>query len=167
MRKKLLELFFKKEIAIIDATLKSYQDAIAQKDSIIIDLSKQIKPQLSFEDMMREAINIPINFYDVDEDGNPQPHYLNSLSEEARKVYVANLETIYTDEKFQNVVSYVISLIGNTSMQTVPEENMRNGRYAIIGIRMLMNEFKKAHNEHIANSKVESEEFDKNSVIPE
>lgn len=106
-----------------------------------------------------------LSFADVDDDGYP-PHYLAGLSEQERKHYVADLESIYTNEKFQKVVSYVINVIGNHAIQKAEEGQMRNGRIGIIGIRTLMGEFLQAHQEYVDSRKPE-EKFDPLETLPQ
>lgn len=120
------------------------------------------RPTIS--DLMRDSLGLPmIYFDDVDEEGKP-PHYLKDLTKEEREHWVADLTSIKENEHFQTVVSYVINLFGNHSLQVAEEENMKNGRYAIVGMRTFLKEFEEAENEHLSNKK-QKEEFNKHEVL--
>lgn len=106
-----------------------------------------------------------IDFSNVNADGQP-PHYLDDLSPEARKEWIAGLNSIYTDPKFQKVVAYTINLIGNHAIQKAEDDNMKNGKIGIIGIRTLMTEFMQSHDEFV-DSKKPDEEFDPLATMPE
>jgi hypothetical protein len=140
LREKIFKLFFKKE----KAELEFY-----------IDYIKQIKAEWKLPD---------INYADTDDDGNP-PHFLDNLSDTDRKNYIASLSSLYVDPKFKVVVDYTINKIANKSMHVVDEDNMRNGRYAIIGIRTLMNELKSLHHEFLNTSKRDKEDFDPFEIL--
>ncbi len=113
-----------------------------------------------------DTLGIPfMSFYDVDDDGKP-PHYLAGLSDAERKDFIAKMESIYTDDKFQIVVAYVINVIGNFAMQKAEDDQMKNGKIGIIGIRTLMSEFIEAHQEHV-DSKKPVEGFDPLAMMPE
>lgn len=113
-----------------------------------------------------ETLGIPfIKFSEVDNEGKP-PHYLADLNDVARKDFIAHMESIYNDEKVKTVLSYVINLIGNHSMQKADDDKMRNGKIAIIGIRTLWSEYIQAHQEYV-DSKKPVEGFDKLAILPE
>lgn len=108
---------------------------------------------------------IPLDFSNVDDNGKP-PHFLSDLNDDARKQFIASMESIYSDEKFNKVINYVINVWGNHSFQVEPDETkMRNGRFAVLGIRTLMKEFEKMHSEYIG-SKNKEEEFDPLEILP-
>ncbi len=129
-------------------------------------LEEQAQKEPSMNELMRESIGLPyIDFSNVDEEGMP-PHYLSGLSDEGRKAYVADLESIYSNEKFQEVCSYIINVVGNHAIQKASEDKMRNGRIGIIGIRTLLTEFSNAHSEYLS-SRSKPEEFDPLGAMPE
>lgn len=106
----------------------------------------------------------PFDFVDVDEDGNPH-HFLKGLNPDERKNFIADMERIYSDERFNLVLKYAINVIANYYFQKEPDENkMRNGRYAVIGIRTLIKELEKMHTEY-QESKKPPDEFNKYEVI--
>lgn len=105
------------------------------------------------------------DFTEVDEFGKP-PHYLDGLTDEGRKHYLGNMESIYSDDRFHDVIKYCINLYGNKGMQVMPEEHMRDCRYAILGIKSVLEEFENAHTEFM-NSKKQEEEFDPLAPLPE
>lgn len=113
-----------------------------------------------------KTLGVPlINFADVDSEGKP-PSYLDGLKPEQRKDFIAHMEAMYADEKFQAVVAYVINLLGNHSIQVAEDDKMRNGKIGIIGIRTLMGEFISAHQEYV-DSKKSVEGFDPLATMPE
>lgn len=119
-----------------------------------------------FMEYCLKTLGVPVlDFSNVDDDGKP-PHYLANLTDAERKDWIAHLETIYADPKFQSVVSYVINLIGNYSLQKAEDEKMRNGKLGIIGIRTLMTEFINAHTE-FSEQKKPREGFDPLAVMSE
>lgn len=120
----------------------------------------------TIDDLMRDSLGLPmIHFHNVDEEGKP-PHYLSGLNDDLRKQYIAELNAIYINEKFQEVLNYTINLLGNHSIQKATDENMRNGRIAIVGIRTLLKEFKDAHAEYVDSMKGK-DDFDPMSPLPE
>ncbi len=148
-----------------------YEDELRKRNELIRELRDKLdevkKPVGTMEDLMRASIGLPmIDFANVDNDEGKPPHYLEGLTDDQRKNFIASMETIYVDEKFQKVVSYVINLLGNHSIQKADEDKMRNGRLGIIGIRTLTAEFLKAHNEHVS-AKKKDEGFDPLGILPE
>lgn len=130
---------------------------------------KKKNEEITLEEVVQYCMNtlgIPwIQFSEVDEDGKP-PHYLEGLSESERKDFIAKLESIYTDDQFQTVISYVINLIGNFAIQKADDDQMKNGKIGIIGIRTLLSEFIEAHQEYV-DSKKPVEGFDPLATLPE
>lgn len=104
----------------------------------------------------------PINFNNVDEDGKP-PSYMPEDPEE-RKNFVADLEVIYQNQRLKKVFEYIINLLGNHSFQVAEEGNMRNGRYAMLGVKALWSELENAHLEHKANTE-KKEPIDKHAIL--
>lgn len=109
---------------------------------------------------------LSMDFSNVNDEGKP-PHYLAGLSDKERKNFIANMESIYSSEQFKTVINYVINLIANYSFQKEPDESkIRNGRYAVIGIRTLMSEFERVHSEFL-DSKKKVDDFDPLSIMPD
>lgn len=112
-----------------------------------------------------QTLGIPyLSVYDVDQEGLP-PHYLSDLSEDERKVWISSLENIYSSQKFQAVIAYVINLLGSFAVQKADDDQIRNGKIGIVTIRTLMAEFANAHKEFMDRRKPE-EEFDPLEVMP-
>lgn len=115
---------------------------------------------------MREELGLPfLDFSSADVDTSKPPHYLDGLDDASRKSYISHMETIYADKKFHEVINYVINLVANHSMFVSPEEKMRNGRMAIIGVRHVVEEFENAHKEFL-ESKNKDEDFDPLEITP-
>jgi len=163
LKKKIFKWFFKKELDDL-VRLRIKVDELEEENQDLEDLIRLMRDSATTENLMRESLGLPyIDFANVNEDGKP-PHYLKDLDENARKSFIAELESIYANEKFQKVVAYVINLLGNHSIQKAEEDKMRNGRIGIVGIRTLMSEFIGAHNEYV-NSRKQPDEFDPNEVL--
>ena len=121
------------------------------------DLKKKV-------DFLGQQSLIMMDFVDVDESGLP-PHYLKDLTVDERKNFVADMERFYYDERFNKVINYVINVLANYSFQKEPDEmKMRNGRYAVIGVRTLMKQFEEMHSEYL-DSKKKEDDFDEFAVL--
>jgi len=109
---------------------------------------------------------LPMDFSNVNDEGKP-PHYLAGLTDKARKNFISNMESIYSSEQFKTVINYVINVIANHSFQKEPDESkMRNGRYGVVAIRMLMAEFERVHSEFL-DSRKKVDDFDPLSIMPD
>ncbi len=149
IKEKLFKLLFPRKFNYIN---------ILEKKNDFLEVINEHKPQT------RPLIDL--DFSNVDDSAKP-PHFLKEMTEDARKNFIADMETIFTDERFQIVVSYVINMLANHSFQVEPDENkMRNGRYAVIGIRTLMKELENMHNE-FQDLKKKPDDFDPLETIPE
>lgn len=147
-----------KDLNSLKGVNKKYLDENAK-------LKAEIARRPTMADLMRDSLGLPMLTLDnIDADARP-PHYLEGLTDEERKNYVAHLESIYADEKFQTVYAYSMNLIGNHMVHTVPDEQLGNGRVGIVSLKMLMKEFENAHDEFIS-SKKPAEEFDPMEIIP-
>lgn len=152
MKEKLFKLLFPSKYEEIEFLIEDNEYLM---DSI--EILKEEEPRGFLE---------PLDFFNVDGNAKP-PHFLKDLNEDARKQFIATMEGMYSDEKFQKVISYVINVLGNHSFQVEPDETkMRNGRFAVLGIRTLMKEFEKMHSEYVG-SKKKVEEFDHLEILPE
>lgn len=126
-----------------------------------------LKEELKYLKNSKKVMPIitPFNFADVDETAKP-PHPLKGLDESARKNALARLEAIFSDDWFILYSNYVINVLANHSFQVEPDETkMRNGRYAVIGVRTLIKEFEEAHNEFM-DAKKGPDEFDPLDIMP-
>lgn len=147
---------------------KLFELLFPSKKKEIIELTHRvsyIELNLSALEQRPTDFGFQFEFNGVDDFGKPA-HYLEGLSEEGRKYYVGSMESIYTDDKFQDVIKYCINLYGNKAIHVLPEEHMRDGRYAILGIKTILQEFENAHREFI-NNKKQNEEFDPLEILPE
>lgn len=153
-----------KEKSVLEEELK-----LTRKDVMNLFEKTQEPHEITLADFMRfsfEQLGIPsLDFSNIDEEGKPS-HYLAGLSDIERKNFIASMESMYADDKFQKIVSYVINLIGNHAIQKADDEQMKNGKIGIIGIRTLMAEFINAHQEYV-DSKKPVEGFDPLATLPE
>lgn len=175
-KKRLFKRLFKKDFEVMEqqqATIKALVERVSSLEKLLekkeTELIKEYNRPISQEDVVKWCVKTLgmtfIDFANIDEDGKP-PHYLDKLTPEERKNWVAHLETLYQDEKLQAVIAYVINLIGNHAIQKADDEHMRNGKIAIIGIRTFMGEIMQAHQEYLDIRKP-TEEFDPLAVMPE
>lgn len=164
-----IEDLFSREIEALHLS-NEYRDRFLRLSKELDHLKrKESTTKLTEDQFMQyclDTLNVPwLNFANVDDAGRP-PHYLAGLTPEARKDFVAHMESMYADEKFQTVVSYVINLIGNHSIQKAEDDKMKNGKIGIVGIRTLMSEFINAHKEYV-DSRKSGDDFDKLAIMPE
>ncbi len=168
MKEKLFKLLFpekEKLLRVKENAIENYLDEINCLNDEIDKLEVYSPTVADLMKFCTESLGIPfIDFANIDEDGKP-PHYLSGLTDAARKDFIARMESIYTDDKFQIVVSYVINLLGNHAIQKADDDKMRNGKIGIIGIRTLIGEFLQAHREY-ADSRKPVEGFDPLEVMP-
>ena len=148
---------------------KLFKFLFPQKNKKIKRLEKELE-ELELD--LMEVISEPngqfafqFDFSEVDDFGKPK-HYLEGLGEVERKNYIADLEGIYSNKKFMAVLNYCVNLIGNKTVQVLPESEMFKGRFMILGIKTLSEELEKAHNEY-ENDKKGDEKFDDLSILPE
>lgn len=174
LKDKLFKFLFPKKYERLEYVTLQRSDLSAEVMKLSSEVNKlrlrvRVDDSISESEFMQyclQTLNIPwLNFANVDDDGKP-PHYLAGLTTEARKDFVAHMESMYADEKFQTVVSYVINLIGNHSIQKAEDDKMRNGKIGIVGIRTLMSEFINAHKEYV-DSRKSGDDFDKLAILPE
>lgn len=177
LKEKLFKLLFPSKAIVMDDMDRIIKKNIDQiwdlrqevesLQSLRLEATEPAEPtQSQFMDYCLKTLGLPyIDFANVDENGRP-PHYLSGLTDAQRKDFIGHMESIYADEKFHKIVSYVINLIGNHAIQKAPEEQMRNGKIGIIGIRTLMAEFINAHQE-FTDSKKPVEGFDPLAIMPE
>lgn len=137
--------------------------SVNEKISEIVHI-KSRDPTESFMNLL----GLPaLDFSNIDKEGNP-PDYLEGLSVEARKNYVADLEVVYAHEKFNRVMDYVVNVLGNHIVHKdtgePPQDRTKNGQMAIVGVKMIKRQLEKAHNEFMESKKVE-EEFDEQEIL--
>lgn len=137
--------------------LQISRDILKNKDSYI----KELETQLS----LKHNYLFEFDFSQVDDYAKP-PHYLKGLSESGRKNYVGDLVSIYNNDKFHEVIKYCINLYGNKGMQSWAEDDIYKARYAILGIKTVMQEFENAYSEH-ERTKSGEEKFDPLELLPE
>lgn len=173
IKEKLFKILFPSKVEIIENLGKfdeirvKAQNKCVDQEYEILQLKKQLKQKPSLADLMRDSLGLPmVEFDNVDQEGMP-PSYLDGLTDTERKNYVADLELIYNNKKFYQVVSYIINLFGNNSLRKATDENGKNGKIAIVAIDTLMRKFKEAHDEHIANRRSAGDEFDPLAILPE
>src|SRR5688572_14681345 len=119
----------------------------------------QGKRQPTEADLMRDIVGLPmIDYANVDAEGYP-PHYLDGLSAEERKHIVADLAIIYDNPRFKNVITYLTNLFGNHAIRNKHKDEQNLGLYSMNGIKMVLEELRKAHLEHSERNQPE-EKFD-------
>ncbi len=127
---------------------------------------KSKNESITFEDMMRASIGLPmINFSNVDKKGLP-PHFLEGLNEDQRKNFMLDVAGMYSNDRFQTIFDYAINLVGNHAIHKEDIEQIKMGQLAILGIRTVKNEFEKLFNEYESSKKL-PEQFDPLDILPE
>jgi hypothetical protein len=176
MKDKLFKLLFPGKAEELKELEEAWLESITMMNSALNDnqeLNEKLKEAQTIKPITEaqvmtwcvQTLGIPyLSMADVDDEAHP-PHYLSDLSEDERKVWISSLENIYSSQKFQAVIAYVINLLGNFSLQKAEDDKMRNGKIGIIAIRTLMTEFANAHKEFMDRRKPE-EEFDPLEVMP-
>ncbi len=150
MKEKLFKFFFPRKAG--------YIKVLEKENSFLEALLEEKKPKVD--------LLAPLDFAHVDESAKP-PHPLVGLDDAGRKNALARLESIYSDDWYVKFRDYAINVWGNNSFQVEPDESkMYRGRYAVIGIRSLDDEFKNAHNEFV-DSRKRAEDFDPLETLPE
>jgi len=144
---------------------KIFKFLFPEKAETIEMLEEDIMEVFSEMELAKTQFAFGFDFSEVDDFGKPK-HYLDGLSETERGNYIAELESIYNNKRFKEVINYCINLIGNKTIQVVEEKDMFKGRYMILGTKKVLEEFENAHAEFI-NSKKSDESFDKLATLPE
>ena len=139
---------------------KIFKFLFPEKKELIEYLTDTLEEKIMNVDNLFE-----FDFSEVDDFGKPR-HYLDGLSETERGNYIAELESIYNNKRFKEVINYCINLIGNKTIQVVEEKDMFKGRYMILGTKKVLEEFENAHAEFINNKKGD-ESFDDLATLPE
>lgn len=117
-------------------------------------------------DLMRDILGLPmLDFANVDKEGYPV-HYLEGMSNEERKHYVAEMAIIYQNPKFITVTNYLINLFGNHAVRKPHPEEKNLGVYSMNGIKMMQNEFHKAFLEH-SERNTPQDKFDPLATLPD
>lgn len=143
---------------------------IAQNDQARIQrLALTIKEmndvQPSMADLMQQSLGMQIDFSAADKKTCLPPHYFDDLTTEERANFVADMETIYANQKFQSVVKYWINVFALSAVYKAEEiEKVRN-QAAVIGFRALLNDFDKMHLEFMENRREQKEEFDTHEIL--
>lgn len=124
------------------------------------------EPKATMADLMRESIGLPmLDFTDADGSGHPPLPYEN-LDTDRRKAYVANLQSVYATEEFQEMYRFMINLFANNSMLMDGDDKIKNGRIAIVAMKAFMRKMEDAHAEFLKNNE-KPEEFDPLDTMPE
>ena len=124
-----------------------------------------LNKQIEYLEKLKKK-NFLFNFPKIDMLGDV-PHYLDNLSAPEKENYVATLESMYSNPKFQDVIKYCINLHGNKAMQVAPDNEMYKYRYAILGIQKVLEEFENAHSMFVENNRKQDKDFDPLAVLPE
>lgn len=150
---------------------------IDKKDETIAMLQAMIKKQAegfqqtlaqrgTMADLMRESLGFPIDFSEADKDTCMPPHFLAGLDEDERKAFIGDMESIYSNDKFQKVVRYMINVFGMTALYKESEQDRKNGQIAILAFRSFMKRFEEMHREFLQSKKNPDEEFDDQEILP-
>lgn len=147
---------------------RNYKVYIANDDmwrKQLSDLERKLK-NIPLEDLMRESLGLQIDFSTASEKGMP-PYFLEGLEEEERKNFIIDMETVYTNERFQKVVCYMINVFGMNAIFKYDDELKRNGQIAVIAFRTFLKQFEAMHREFVGYRKSADDDFDPLNPLPE
>lgn len=163
-KKRVREEFKKQHEHNIQIFLNKEKDYL-DKISILNDKIDKLKHG-SMADLMRESLGITVDFSAASKDKCMPVYYLDGLSEEERKHFITEMETIYTSDKFHIVLNYMINLFATNAIYKEDKEQMKNGQIAVAAFRTLINRFDDMHREFLSYKKTD-EEFDPLGILPE
>lgn len=160
---------YKVRIAELEEEAEFLRSELKSSDNELYDLKNRNNkiPQPSMADLMRESLGFSVDYASADKDTCLPPHYLNLLSEEERENFIIDMETIHSNERFQQVVRYFINWFAMNAMYKADEEQRNNGRIAMLGFRSFLKEFDKMHTEFLSYKKSEDNDFDPLATLPE
>lgn len=141
-----------------------------QVNSMLVQSMQAMETATKKEPTMAETLNkiigmdiLPMD--NADAKGRPPLPY-QDLEADGRKNYVAHLESIYQDDRFQEMYKYAINVFGNHALLSDKEDAINNGRIGIVVMKTFMTFFENAHSEFLDQKKSE-EEFDEFETLPE
>ncbi len=157
-------MFYNKKAKQLEAQLKA-KDKVIQAQAELIEKERQ--KAYTFEGMMSEALGMEIDFSSADKDKCLPPHYLEGLTDEERKNFIFDMELIYSNEKFQKVVKYMINVFSLGMVYKKEERDRQNCQAAVVGFRTFLNKFDDIHREFLESKKnPDDEEFDDQEILP-
>lgn len=135
---------------------KSHIDTLAHKIQMLNEKIRNARSP-DAEEQFHKGLGMPfIDFDNVDEEGYPN-HFLHGLSEAERRSAISRLNEFYTDPWFSKLTAYLKNLYGNYAVRKATTDNVKLGRFAIVGIRKLEQELENAHVEFSERRKVEDD----------
>jgi len=167
-------MWFSKKYKKLDLENKRLIKELEIKLSNSANLIKELQSRLSNvnsnkeENMMItmiESFGLPIDFSEADSKGLPT-HYLSGLDEKARHNFLGDMETIYQNSNFNNVIRYMLNRFATQCVLIEDSQKMKNNQIAVVAFRMFLNELKKMHKEFIGGNS-QDEDFDDLEALPE
>lgn len=143
---------------------KGYEEKLDRVKELQLKL-RESKNQPSMAELMKESLGMTIDFSLADNKTCLPPHYLDGLDSEARKNFIADMETVYSNEKYQAVVRYLINLFALNAVFKDDKEKMKNNQMAVVAIRTLSQEFDKIHLEFLEQKKDPDTLFDEQELL--
>lgn len=128
------------------------------------ELSQKLKGSMA--DLMRDSLGMQIDFSAASTDKCLPPHFLEDLSEDERKNFIIDMETIRSNDRFQKVIRYMINLFATNAIYKYDEEQRKNGQIAVVAFRTFLKQFDDMHRDFISYKKVE-DDFDPLATLPE
>ncbi len=108
-----------------------------------------------------------VDFSAADKDKCQPIYFLEGLTEDERKVFISDMETIYSNDRFQKVVRYMLNLFAMKSVYADGTDQQKNGQIAVIAFRTFLKKFDDMHLEFLSYKKNDDEDFDEHGVLPE
>lgn len=162
MKEKLFQFLFPKQAALMKKIHDSLADMMTLNDELKEEVTKRSDIGYLIDKILGGTV---IDFANANSAGKP-PHYLEGLSTEERKVWIANLTLLHQNKYLEAVVSYLVNLFGNNSLRKADPEAIKNGQIAIVAMDVLNQALVAAESEFIEQKKA-VESFDPLAPLPE
>lgn len=157
---------YKKRIAFLESqnsALLDYNRTLRDRE---LFYQNKINSMPSMAELMRESLGLSVDFASASNDECLPPHFLEGLSEEERKNFIVDMETVYSNDRFQTVVRYMINLFATNAIYKADKDEMKNGQIAVVALRTLLKKFNDMHKEFLSYKKSD-EGFDDQEILPE
>lgn len=155
----------KRRIKELEAINKSLANRVQLNIREIAQLHRADN-QKNMAALMRESLGLAVDFSAASQDKCLPSHFLEGLEEDERKNFITDMESVWSNERFQHVVRYMINLFATNAVYKADPDQMKNGQIAVVAFRTFLKEFDKMHIEFEGYKKVD-EEFDDQAILAE
>lgn len=159
---------YKKRILEHEKDQKLLRELLRIKDQRAASLEKRLV-DLGTEDqrfaaLMRESLGLQIDFF-ASVKGLP-PYFLDGLDEDDRKNFIIDMESIYSNERFQLVLRYLINVFAMNAIYKADKQQRDNGQIAVIAFEALTSQLTTMHKEFLSYKRNEDEDYDPLETLP-